>query len=281
MREAKARGTDIERCSEGLPRNMLMPDAHTRPDNLSPSTHNHGAATPGVWVPSTSTITPRVSSSSTIQGNEPTDSPPWELLTKLAVDSVDPPIPTIPGNPRISHEELLKLNRIANVQVSPLRRAEPPDRPQVPCKEPARIHCGPAEREAYKVYHQQPVSVILNCFHAVERVPDQPMHRQNTEWPGRPISPSTSGQSSIDAAWKPIQTDTVPVFRVAIPEREQAPEMIASVTGTVETDGEEPETLLQLSEAWKEFREPGCCISELSNGEIDFTGCIPSHSFSN
>lgn len=35
MREAKARGTDIERCSEGLPRNMLMPDAHIRPDKLS------------------------------------------------------------------------------------------------------------------------------------------------------------------------------------------------------------------------------------------------------
>lgn len=257
-----------------------MPDIHTRPDKLSSSTYNHEAATPGVCIPSTSTITSRVSSSSTIQGNEPTDSPPWELLTELAVDGVDLPVPRIPEKTRISHRELLKLNRIENVQVSPFCRAESPDRPQLPCEEPTRIHYGPAEREADNIYLKQPVSVFLNCFHALERVPDQPMTRPNTEWLGRSNSPSTSGHSLIDAAWKPIQTDTVRVVRIAIAEREQAHEMIASVTGIVETDGEKTETLLRLSEAWKEVREQGCCISELSDGEIDFTGCIPSHSFS-
>lgn len=76
-------------------------------------------------------------------------------------------------------------------------------------------------------------------------------------WLGRPNPPSTPGHSPVNAAWKPTQTDTVPVVQVAIPEREQAPEMIAGAT-IKETDREEPETLLRLKGAWNEIREQGC-----------------------
>lgn len=224
MCEAKERGTDIERCSEGLPMNMLMPDAHTRPDKFSSSTRNHGSriSSPGA-EPS------RVPVSSAIDVTEPFDSPPRELLTELAVDGIDSPVPTTPNKNSTSHGELPGFNRIEDIEEFLARWAEFRDRPQVPCDEAPRIHCGPAEREAFKAYYQEPASVFLNYFHILERAPDPPMPEPSIKWQGWPNSPSAPVQNPIDAAPKPTQTDIIPISK-----REEAPEMIAGVTDIAE-----------------------------------------------
>lgn len=224
MREAKERGTDIERCSEGLPMNMLMPDAHTRPDKFSSSAHNHGSR---ISSPSAEPL--RVPVLSAIDVTEPFDSPPRELLTELAVDGIDPPVTTTPKKSSTSHGELPRFNRIEDIEEFLARRAEFRDRPQVPCNEAPRIHCGPAECEAFKAYYQEPASVFLNYFHMLERMPDPPMPEPSTKWQGWPHSPSAPVQNPIDAAPKPSQTDMIP-----IPKREEAPEMIAGVTEVAE-----------------------------------------------
>lgn len=218
MREAKARGTDIERCSEGLPMNMLMPDASSRLFKFSSSMHNHGAATPGVRTPSTSGGPSRVPPLSAIEGIEPIDSPPRKFLTELVVDGVDPPVPTTPNKTRTSHGDLSKLDNIEVIEAFLARRAESPDWRQVPCDKSPRIHYGPGEREAlFKAYCKKPASVFLNYFHILERVPDPPMPEPCIERLGWPTSRSTPGHSPIDAIPQPILTERIPI---AVSKRE-------------------------------------------------------------
>ena len=176
MREAEDRGTDIERCSAGLPRNMLMPDADTRPTKFSSSSHSYGAGTPEVWIP-------RISES-----NEGIDSPSRELLTELPVDGVDPPVPTPPTGTRMSHGDLPKLSRVQGTQAFGARRAESPNLLRA---QPPRIQYRPAEREAFDAYHKEPVGLSLDYFRLLER---------GTQWPDWPPSSPTPDHSPIAAA---------------------------------------------------------------------------------
>lgn len=232
MREAKERGTDIERCCEGLPRNMLMPGAGTRLPF-----HNHRAGLPEVWTPSSSAELSKLPPSSVFEGNEPIDNPRDELLTELEVDGVDPPVPTTRNKPWTSHGELPKLNNVEDIEAFPARRAESLGRPQVPCDEPPRIQHGPAEREAFKIYYKGPARVFLNYFHILERVPDPPMPEPGTNWPDWPKSPSTLGHSPLAAAAKPTQTDT---DAVAIPKREQTPKMTVGLADVADPGSRNP-----------------------------------------
>ncbi|KAL9137457.1 MAG: hypothetical protein Q9175_001346 [Cornicularia normoerica] len=203
MHEAKERGTDIERCCEGLPMRMLIPDVDTRPDKFSSSSHDYASGTPWIWTPSTSAESSRVPSSSAIGGDKPIDSPPRELLTEMAVNGVDPPVPTTPNKTTTSHGELPKLNRIEDIETFIARLAESPNCTQVPCDEPHRVQYGPGEREAFKAYYKKPASVFfLNYFHILERMPDPPTSEAGTKWPDCPNSPSSPGHSHIAAAPK-------------------------------------------------------------------------------
>lgn len=218
MREAKQRGTDIERCSEGLPMSLRMPDADTRSDKISSSFHSHGVSTPGTWTPTTTAPPSRVPSSSVIEGNKKIDSPPRELLTELALDGVDPPVPILPNKTRTSHGELPKLQNPEDIEVFVARRAESPNRPQVPCDEPPRLEYGPAEREAFKAYYKERPSVFQDYFYILEQLPDPPMPGTDTRWSGWPNSPSTPGHSPIADTLMRTHTVTDPV---TIPNRKQ------------------------------------------------------------
>lgn len=215
MREAKERGTDIERSCEGLPMNMLMPQAYTRPEKFSSSsTHCYEPGTVEVRNPYSDYEILKIASLSTIAVYEPRESPPCELLTELAVDGVNPPVSTIPDETRTSHGQFPTLNGTEDIEAFPFRRAESPDHPQVPCDESPSIQHGSAECEPFNTYYKEPASVFLNYFHLLERVPDPAMPTPSTEWPDWPKSPSTPGQNPIA---KPTQTDTNPVV---MPKRE-------------------------------------------------------------
>ena len=204
MRQAQERGTDIERNCEGLPMGMLMPNVEARTDEFSSSAHSHGAGTPDVWTQSTNAQPPRDSASFACEADEINDSPPPDLLTELAVDGVDPLVPTIPIQTRTSRGELLQLHNIEDIGAFLARRAESPNRPQVPRDEPPPLQYGPAEREAFKADHQ-------DYFDILERLPNPPISEPHGKWPGWPNSPSTRGHSPIAATPMRTHTDAEPV----------------------------------------------------------------------
>ena len=172
-----------------------MPEADTRPNKFSSSSHSYGAGTPEVWIPNIS------------ESNEGIDSPSRELLTELPVDGVDPPLPTPPTKTRMSHGDLPKLSSVQEIEAFGARRAESRNLLHA---QPPRMQYRPAEREAVKAYHKEPVGLFLNYFRLLER---------GTKWPDWPPSPPTRGQSPIAAAPESTQTDT---NSMAIPTREQA-----------------------------------------------------------
>ena len=207
MRKAKDQGTDIEHCFEGLPRNMPIRDANTRSDKSSSSHRNRMAFTTGISIANTSADRSRVSSLSSMEGNEPNDRPPHELLT-LAVDVVDPPVPNIPPKTKTFHGELPKLSGIGDIDAVLARRGESPDRPQVPCDRPSRVQHGPTERDAVSGHHKQPASVSLKYLHILERMSTPQKPDPGTRWPG---SAEDVSSGPIAASPKPIETDMNPV----------------------------------------------------------------------
>lgn len=92
MREAKERGTDVERDCDGLPTFLRMPKA----DQFSSSSHNHGASSSGIGNPddahARSSVIP--SSSATGAKNAPRAITLSELLTELVIidGTLDPPV---------------------------------------------------------------------------------------------------------------------------------------------------------------------------------------------
>ena len=220
MRRAKERGTDIERCCLGLPMKLRMPQAYTRPETFSSSSsHYYKPGTAEVWNPNSDSELLGTSSSSTIVVDEPTG-----LLTELAVDGVDPPVPIIPDETTTSHGQLPTLNRMEDIEAFVSRRAESPDRPRVPCYESPRTEYGSSECEAFKTYYNDPPSDFLNYFHLLERAPDPQIPALITKWPN---TPSTLNHS-------PTWTDTDPVATL---RREQASLMIVGINDIVEPGG--------------------------------------------
>ena len=221
MRRAKERGTDIERCCLGLPMKLRMPQAYTRPETLSSSSpHYHKPGTAEVWNPSSDSELLETSSPSTIVVDDPV-----ELLTDLAVDGVDPPVPTIPDKPRTSHRDIPTLNIIQDIQTSVSKRAEPPDYPRVPRSESSHTEYESPESEAFKNYYNDPPpSGFLKYFHLLDRAPDPQIPASSTEWPD---SPSPLGHSRIA---KPIYLDTDPV--AMLKREQQASLMIVAVPVT-------------------------------------------------
>ena len=209
VREAEHRGTDIERYPDGLPMNMLMPDADTRPKRSSVSSHSSKASTSEVSIPRISAEQSRVPSSPATESHEPIDSPPHEFLVESAVDEGDLLVLKNLTGTRTSHGDLPNLSRIEDTEAS-----ESPSRPQVPCDNPPRTQYGPAEREALKAHHEEPTSVVPNFFQMLERATQRP------DWPN---SPSTPGHSPIAATPEPTPTVT---DSVAIPTLEQASKSI-------------------------------------------------------
>lgn len=187
MREAKERGTDIERCCEGLPMNLLMPDAGTRSDMFSSSSNSREAGTSVAGSPSTNIGSLRAPPSSAVEGH---DNPPRELLTEAAVDGVDPPVPTNLYKIGTSHGELPKLNKSKDIEGFVAGQVKSPDHPQVPCDEPLRTSCGPAEREVLKAYYKEPASVILNYFNILVQVVDPATPAAG--WPNSLLMPGHS-----------------------------------------------------------------------------------------
>ena len=196
MRRARERGTDIERCCLGLPMKLRMPHACTRPETFSSSSsHYHEPGTAEVWNPDSDSELLEFSSSSTIVVDEPI-----ELLTELAVDGLDPPVPIIPDKTMASHEELPTLNRMEDIEAFVSMRAASPDRPRVPCDESPRTKYGSTEREAFKSSYNDPPSNFLDYFHLLERAPHPQIPASITEWlewPEWPNSPSTLCLSPI------------------------------------------------------------------------------------
>lgn len=223
MREAKERGTDIERCSEGLPMGMLMPEADTRPDKFSSSPHHFRVGTPRIRIRSISAESTISLPSTEDDDGTLVDSPPSELPVESAVDGVaDPARPNAPNKNWTSHGELPKLNRIEDIEAFLARGAESSNRQQVLCDEPPRSQYESTEREAFKAYYKEPASLFLNYFHILERVSDPSMSELGTK------RPSTPAHSPVATA---TRTDT---YSVTIPKREQAPTVIISETKVAE-----------------------------------------------
>ena len=153
MREARERGTDIERCCEGLPTNLRMPTADSQPAKFSSSSRNHVTGTIGVWNPSTSAQPSRLSWSSATEANGPRESALGELLTELTVDIVDPPVLITPNQTSTPHEDLNELDSIAASQ-------EPDDGPP-------GIRRTPAERKEFRDYYGRSTVEFLNYFQDV------------------------------------------------------------------------------------------------------------------
>ena len=151
MREARERGTDIERCNDGLPMNLRMPAPSSRAganDNLS-----------------------------------------GEPLTGLPVAGVDPPRLTPANNTSTSHGDLSQLDGIiedGEVSLtleaflgqdvgspipSPVQPPSPPPAPAPPA--PPGIHRGSAEREIFLSHYKKSASEFLNYFQTLEGVPDK------------------------------------------------------------------------------------------------------------
>ena len=148
MRDAEARGTDIECSSDGLPSNLRMPTAGSRPGENPSSTSNHGTGTTGASSPSNSAKPPRVRWSSAVEANEPRESALRDFLTELAIDGADPPV------------------LIADIETSP--QAESPNSPQEPSHGPPGIRRSTAEREEFKAYHKASDDEFLNYFKSRE-----------------------------------------------------------------------------------------------------------------
>lgn len=130
VRQAKERGT------EGLPTNMLMPNADTRSDKFSSSSHSHSAGTPAVWTPGTTAESSTVPSRSGNEGNIPIDCSPPGILTDLPFDGIDPPVSppsyktrTLRPIEDMSLEELAERNRTEDFEGFLAHEAEPPPRP--------------------------------------------------------------------------------------------------------------------------------------------------------
>ena len=179
MREAKERGTDIERCCEGLPTNLRMPTADSQPAKFPSSSRNYVTGITGVRNPSTSAQPSRLSWSSATEANGPRESALGELLTALAVAGVDPPVLTTPNTTSTPHEEPNELDGIEDVAAS----QEPPN------DGPPGIRRTPAEREEFRDYYSRSTIEFLNYF--------QDVGQEST---------SESGSST------PVQTFTSPVM---------------------------------------------------------------------
>ena len=210
VREAEHRGTDIERYPDGLPMNMLMPDADTRPEKSSFSSRSSIAGTSEVLIPGISAELSRVPSSPAIEINELIDKPPHELLVEPAADEEDLPVPTNLIRTRTSHGDTPELSSIEDTEAFVTHRAESPSGPQEPCDDPPRTQYGPAEGEAPKAHHKEPTSVSSNYFQMLERA------TKLSDWPD---SPSTPGHSPIAATPEPTPNVTE---SVTIPTLEQA-----------------------------------------------------------
>ena len=193
MREAKERGTDIERCCEGLPTNLMLPRTDTRSVSFSSSSHNHEASTLGILTPNTSAYPSRIPSPSAIEANGPSDDPLDDLLTELPIDGIDQPL-SAPSAIRPSHKELDSFDSIEILEAFGAFLAsekESADHLLLPPAEPPGIQRTPAERKMFKTYYEGPASVFLNYFRTVEQVLDSP---------------------PIAAAQKPMRTVTEPVM---------------------------------------------------------------------
>ena len=153
MREAKERGTDIERCCQGLPTNLRMPTADSRPDIFSSSSRNHMAGTTGVWTANTSAQQSKLSWFSATEANGPRESALGELLTELAVDGVDPPVLTTPNQTSTPHEQPNELISIEDIAAS-----------QEPHEGPPGIRRTPAQREEFRAYYSRSTIEFLNYF---------------------------------------------------------------------------------------------------------------------
>lgn len=205
MREAKQRGTDIERCSEGLPMSMLMPDADIRPDKFSSSPYQHGAGTAGMRIQSisaksTASLLPTEDDDGTF-----VDSPPPELPIELVVEkTADTSIPNTPNKIWACHRELSKLNRIEDIEAFLACGAESPNRRQVPCDEPARSQYGSAEREGFKGYCKKSASLFLNYFHILEQGSDPSMPELGTKWPSMPAHSPIATATQIETYFAAI-----------------------------------------------------------------------------
>ena len=159
MREAKERGTDIERCCDGLPTNLRMPNADIQPDQSSSSSHHHGAGSSEMMNPETNAQRSGIPWSSATEANARRESTLGELLRELAVEGIDPPLLTTPNETRTPHGELPKLNSTKNIGAT-----ESQTSPLEPCDAPPGIQRGPAEREEFKAYYAQSASVFLSYF---------------------------------------------------------------------------------------------------------------------
>ena len=157
MREARERGTDIERCCDGLPTNLRMPAPISRPDA--------------------------------------NDMLLAELPTGLLVDGGDPPLVTTANNTSTSHGDLSQLDGVEDEEVSltledmlgqeaelPDPSQEPPDAsppsshsPPPPTTTTASTQHTSAERETSPSHHRPSGSECLNYFQTLEGVPDGPV----------------------------------------------------------------------------------------------------------
>lgn len=150
MCEAKIRGTDIERCCNGLPTNLRMPNA----DQFPSSSHIHWASSSGIGNPDTHARRSVIPSSSAIEAN---DAPREanlddELLTELVVDGVVDPalLLTTPNETRTPYGQLLLLepNGIEDTEAILFGQAGSQNSSE---ERPPGIRRGPAEPE--EVYY--------------------------------------------------------------------------------------------------------------------------------
>lgn len=142
--------------------NMLMPYSDTRPDTLSSSSpHRHDSGAAEVWKPDSDFEQLKLQLSSAIAVSQLIDSPLRGLLTELAIDRIDPSVPTIPDKIRTPNGELPTLSVIGTIETLASRRAESPHTPNEWAK-----------GEAFKPHNKEPASDILNYFHLLERTTD-------------------------------------------------------------------------------------------------------------
>ncbi len=183
--KARDRGTDIERDHEGLPYHMLFPPGHCRRERLQGPpedricSNDHFFTSGGVRL-STGPVWPvrptgasRENTSFTVHdSSEEDNNPPPGLLTQLDFDGVNDPRQTTPHKYRSSHGKLPEIRLSEEAKVFAVRRAESPNRPQVPDDAPPPFIKTETDQDVFRAIHGTagPL-VLLEYFNSLPALP--------------------------------------------------------------------------------------------------------------
>lgn len=217
MANAKAKGTDIQRDHQGLPWDMRLPPSHNKKSKCPSQLHLRGGGyffTPGgsrlssgpVW-PGRPAGSSRESSNSTEQNpSKGDDSPPSGLLTQMEFDGINDPKQTVPYEYRSSHGKLPTIRTSDEAESFAARRAESPNRPQVPNDAPPAYVKTRTDKDVFRAIQQtEGPLVLLGYFESLPPLPSV-NEEEHSEEPLPAVN--MSGDASPD---EPVPQQPAPI----------------------------------------------------------------------